>query len=289
MWYMTDPEELKNYQCNISLKKAKENLIRRYSYLNGDNLRHEPEHSLSRRLSPVLRDNLRYTGISSNPLLSLTAHGADLNQSNQFACWVIPVKYARELKAEALALDQFQHVTDGGSDYIAAEQPHTYLYNFLAEEGRILSIDTTGFTPLKYIPSRPAQIFAWRPDGSRFSQTIETKDRDSYPEILQSLLTRAQAGEFTSLLLRCQGATIMQCDIREGGYDLYFDARTSQSGYVHRYLPEEGREGDWEALCGLLLHFLRFYKKPRGTKWKYVRKVLASDNMRFVNGMICPD
>ena len=164
MWYMTDPEELKNYQCNISLKKAKEDLIRRYSYLNGDNLRHEPEHSLSRSLSPVLRDNLWYTGISSNPLLSLTA-----------------------------------------------------------------------------------------------------------------------------LLLRCQGATIMQCDIREGGYDLSFDARTSQSGYVHRYLPEEGREGDREALCGLLLHFLRFYKKPRGTKWKYVRKVLASDNMRFVNGMICPD
>lgn len=105
MWYMTDPEELKNYRCKISLKKAKENLIRRYSYLNGDNLRHEPEHSLSRSLSPVLRDNLWYTGISSNPLLSLTA-----------------------------------------------------------------------------------------------------------------------------LLLRCQGATIMQCDIREGGYDLYFDARTSQSG-----------------------------------------------------------
>ena len=67
-------------------------------------------------------------------------------------------------------------------------------------------------------------------DGSRFSQTIETKDRDSYPEILQSLLTRAQAKEFASLLLRCQGATIMQCDIRESGYDLYFDACTSQSG-----------------------------------------------------------
>lgn len=289
MWYMTDPEELKNYRCKTSLKKAREDLIWRYTRLNGDDLRHEPEHSFARRLSPVLRDNLWYTGISSNPLLSLAAHGVDPGQSNQFVCWVIPVKYARELKAEALALEQFQHVTDGASDYIAEEQPYTYLYNFQVAEATVLSIDTAGFTPLKYIPSRPAQLFAWHPDGSRFSQNIGTKGRDSYPDILQDLLTKARAGEFTRLLLRCQGATIMQCDSREGGYDLYFDARTSQSGYVHRYLPEEGREGDWAALYDILLYFLQFYKKPRGTKWKYVRKVLASDNMRFVNGMICPD
>ena len=79
----------------------------------------------------------------------------------------------------------------------------------------------------------------------------------------------------------------MQCDFREGDWDLYFDARTSQSGYVYHYLPEEGREGDWEELHNILLDFLRCYKKKKGTKWKYVRKALASDNMRFQNGMIC--
>ncbi len=147
MWYMTDPEELKNYRCKTSLKKAREDLIWRYTRLNGDDLRHEPEHSFARRLSPVLRDNLWYTGISSNPLLSLAAHGVDPGQSNQFVCWVIPVKYARELKAEALALEQFQHVTDGASDYIAEEQPYTYLYNFQVAEATVLSIDTAGFTP----------------------------------------------------------------------------------------------------------------------------------------------
>ena len=53
------------------------------------------------------------------------------------------------------------------------------------------------------------------------------------------------------------------------------DARTSQSGYVYRYCPEEGREKDWRLLYDILLYFLRFYKKQKGTKWKYVQKELT--------------
>lgn len=277
VWYFVDPEELRNYQCKTSLKKLKENLVQRYSSFGG-----------GRQKAPC-QDNLRYTGVSSNPILSLAAHGVDTAQFDRFVCWVIPVKFARELKAAALALDQFQQVSDDASDYIAEEQPYTYFYSFLTEKGSVLSIDTAGFTPLKYIPGRPAQVFAWMPDGSRTSQNIETKDRDGYPEILTDLLAKAEAGEITRLLLRCQQATIMQCDFEDGRFDLYFDARTSQSGYVYRYLPEEGKAGDWQALYDILLYFLRFYKKPRGTKWKYLRKALASDNMRFQNGMICGD
>lgn len=155
------------------------------------------------------------------------------------------------------------------------------------QKSSALSIDPTGFTPLKYIPDRPAQFFAWRTDGSCISQNIETKDRDSYLEVLHGFLEKAQTGEITRLLLRCQWGTLMQCDFGKDGYDLYFDACTSQSGYVYQYLPQESCEGDWELLCEILLYFLWFYKKQRGTKWKYVRKELASDHMRFQDGMLC--
>lgn len=278
MWFVTDPEELRNYRYSSSLKKAKADLVRRYEGLDG---------SGPYGLWPVLRDSLWYTGISSDPVSSLAAHGVDVSQTDRFVCWVIPVKFARELKAQALSLDQFQHADDDASDYIAPELPYTYLYNFLVEKGSVLSICPDGFSPMKYLPGRPAQVFVWRGDGSRVSWDIPTKDRDSYPEVLGDLLEKARAGEVVRLLLRCQGATIVQCDFREGGWDLYFDARTSQSGYVYRYLPEEGQEGDWEALHDILLDFLRSYKKKRGTKWRYLRKALASDDMRFENGMIC--
>lgn len=268
----------------MSLKKAKESLIQRYLSLINDKM---PEPFTPRKLWPVFQNHEWYTGISSNPLLSLAAHGVDMNQSSKFACWVIPVKFARELKAEALTLPQFRHITDDASDYLTEEQPYTYLYNFLVEKGSVLSIDPEGFTPLKYIPDRPAQFFAWCTDESCTSQNIETKDRDSYPEVLHGFLEKAQAGEITRLLLRCQGCTLMQCDFGKDGYDLYFDAGTSQSGYVYRYLPEESREGDWELLFEILLYFLQFYKKQRGTKWKYIRKELASAQMRYQGGMLC--
>ena len=136
-----------------------------------------------------------------------------------FVFWVIPVKYARELKAEALTLPEFRHTADDASDYIAEELPYTYLYSFLMEKGLVTRIDTAGFTPLKYLPARPVQIFAWSPDGTREYRKIETQERDSYPEILESLLARARAGEIVRLLVRCQEATLMQCDFREGGYE----------------------------------------------------------------------
>ncbi len=285
MWFYTDPEELRNYQYRASLKKAKRDLAARYHGL----LRDDTVNPALRSTRPILPDSLWYTGISSNPMLSLAAHGVDPALHSTYLCWVIPAAFAPELKAEALTLPQFRHAADDASDYIAEEQPYTYLYNFRVEKGLVLPIDTTGFTPLKYIPGRPAQVFAWHRDGSRVSQNIETKDRDIYPELLRQLLDQAREGKITRLLLRCQAATIMECDFREEGYDLFFDARTSQSGYVYKYLPEEGQEGNQELLFDILLYFLRFYKKQKGTKWKYLRKTLMSDNMRFQNGMICDD
>lgn len=282
MWFVTNPEELVSYQYKGSLKKAKGELAERFRSL----LRDDSAPPALRSTRPILPDSRWFTGISSAPLSSLAAHGVDISQSDRVVGWVVPVKFARELKAEVLSLGLFQHAADDASDYIAEELPYTYLYSFLVEKGHVLSIDPAGFSPMKYFPQRPAQVFVWHADGSRTSWDIETKDRDSYPEVIADLLGKAQAGDAVRLLLRCQGATIMQCDFREGDWDLYFDARTSQSGYVYRYLPEDSQERNWEELHSILLDFLRRYKKKKGTKWKYVRKELASDNMRFLNGMI---
>ena len=182
MWFVTDPEELRNYRYSSSLKKAKADLVRRYEGLDG---------SGPYGLWPVLRDSLWYTGISSDPVSSLAAHGVDVSQTDRFVCWVIPVKFARELKAQALSLGQFRHAADDASDYIAPELPYTYLYNFLVEKGSVLSICPDGFSPMKYLPGRPAQVFVWRGDGSRVSWDIPTKDRDSYPEVLGDQIGRA--------------------------------------------------------------------------------------------------
>lgn len=119
MWFLTAPEELKKYSCKTSLKKAKESLVQRYLSLIYDRM---PEPFSSRKLWPVFQDHVWYTGISSNPLLSLAAHSVDINQSSKFVCWVIPVKFARELKAEVLTLPQFRHITDDASDYLTEEQ-----------------------------------------------------------------------------------------------------------------------------------------------------------------------
>ncbi len=290
MWIYTDPEKLKNYRCRDSLKKLRQSVA---WHCEGYSPRRLSDQLLKN--SPLMRglllfhDNLWFTGVSSNPLLSLAAHGVDLAEHKTYLCWVIPTQYAAELKAEALALDFFRHAWEDASDYIAPEQPYTYLYHYLVEKGRTPLIDTTGFTPLKYIPGRPVQIFWWDQGGNRSSMRIETQDRDSYPEVLERLLAEAKAGRTTRLLLRGTEGKILQCDFREGGYDLFFDARTSQSGYVYRYLPGEGQEGDWERLYGLLLYFLEKNGKQKGSKWRYVKKELASDNMRFVNGMIDKD
>jgi len=289
MWIHVDPEELAHYQCRSSLKKLRGEVKRRYEDFSAK--RYPPEHlnTPGSRALLMFHDNLWFTGVSSNPLLSLAAHGVDLADPYSYFCWVIPVQYAAELKAAALELDFFRHISEDASDYIAPEQPYTYLYNYRAEKGAKPLIDTAGFTPLKYLPGRPAQIFQWDREGNRRSRRIETQERDSYPEVVAGLLEKAKAGEIVRLLLRSPEGKIMQCDFRDGGCDLFFDARTSQSGYVYRYLPEEGLEGDWERLSDILLYLLRNNGKLKKTKWKYIKKELASDNMRFSNGMIVDD
>ena len=38
MWFVTDPEELRNYRYSSSLKKAKADLVRRYEGLDGSEI-----------------------------------------------------------------------------------------------------------------------------------------------------------------------------------------------------------------------------------------------------------
>ena len=120
MWIYTDPEKLKNYRCRDSLKKLRQSVA---WHCEGYSPRRLSDQLLKN--SPLMRglllfhDNLWFTGVSSNPLLSLAAHGVDLAEHKTYLCWVIPTQYAAELKAEALALDFFRHAWEDASDYIA--------------------------------------------------------------------------------------------------------------------------------------------------------------------------
>ena len=57
--------------------------------------------------------------------------------------------------------------------------------------------------------------------------------------------------------------------------DQFLHVTDDTSDYVYRYCPEESQERDWQLLYDILLYFLRFYKKQKGTKWKYVQKELT--------------
>ena len=98
MWIYTDPEKLKNYRCRDSLKKLRQSVA---WHCEGYSPRRLSDQLLKN--SPLMRglllfhDNLWFTGVSSNPLLSLAAHGVDLAEHKTYLCWVIPTQYRTEL------------------------------------------------------------------------------------------------------------------------------------------------------------------------------------------------
>ena len=218
--------------------------------------------------------NMWYTGISSNPVLSLKAHNVDLKNKLGFICNVVSVKNAAEIKQAVMSLSYFEHCSEDKSDHICEEQAHTYLYSFLVKEDSVFEIDASGFAPLKYMPQSPAEFFIYQSDGSRKKKSVQSEERDSYPEVVEKILGRCRKGGVEKLIVRSpRYHKLLLCKFEDGGcgFDVYFDPKGAAGGFVQRLELAENVEDPWGLLSEIVMCALTNDDIYRKVRWRSVR------------------
>lgn len=251
------------YKCRASLRRELESVTHWYEYYSpiiGD-----PRFPQSH----MFDGNLWFTGISSNPVMSLKAHNVDIKNKLGFICSVVSVKNAAEIKQAVLSLSYFEHCSEDLSDYIYEDQPHTYMYSFLVKEDSVFKISTEGFTPLKYMPARPAEFYIYPTGGARKKKLVGSEERDTYPDVVSHLLNRCKRGGVDKLIIRSpRYHKVMLCTFHVDSFDVYFDPKTASGGVVQR-LELRGNEIDpWETLSEIILHFLKEDDNLKKVKWR---------------------
>lgn len=224
--------------------------------------------------SHLFEKNLWFTGISSNPVMSLKAHNVDVKNKLAFICNVVSVKNAAEIKQAVLSLSYFEHCFEDTSDYIFEGQAHTYMYSFLVKEDSVFGIDTSGFTPLKYMPQSPAEFYIY-PIGDKKKKkkkTVDSEERDSYPEVVANILNRCKKGNIEKLIIRSpRYHRIMLCKFENGAFDVYFDPKNTTGGFVQRLELRGGTEDPWVVLAEIILCFLKNDDNYKKVKWRSCR------------------
>lgn len=254
------------YKCRSSLARELESVTHWYEYYSpiiGDpNL---PQ-------SHMFEKNLWFTGISSNPVMSLRAHNVDLKNKMEFICSVVSVKNAAEIKQAVLSLSYFEHCSENMSDYIYEDQPHTYMYSFLVKGDSVFKIDTADFTPLKYMPQSPAEFYIYPFGGTRKKKFVSSENRDSYPQVVSQLLNRCKKGDIDKIIIRSpRYHRVMQCSFENGNFDVYFDPKNISGGFVQRLELRGGTEDLWGTLIDIILCFLKNDDNYRKVKWRSFR------------------
>lgn len=254
------------YRCRASLIRELESVTHwyeNYSPVIGDP--HLPQ-------SHMFEKNLWFTGISSNPVMSLKAHNVDLKKKFDFICSVVSVKNAAEIKQAVLSLNFFEHCSEDSSDYIYEDQPHTYMYSFLVKEDSIFKISTDGFTPLKYMPQSPAEFYVYPTSGTRKKKLVGSEDRDSYPQVVSDLLNRCRRGGIDKLIIRSpRYHRVMMCSFENGKFDVFYDPKTVAGGFVQRLELRENTEDPWGTLVDIILCFLKNDDNYKKVKWRSQR------------------
>lgn len=254
------------YKCKSSLSRELESVTHWYEYYSP--IIGNPTLAQSH----MFEKNLWFTGISSNPVMSLKAHNVDLKNRLEFICSVVSVKNADEIKQAVLSLSYFEHCCEDQSDYIYEDQPHTYMYSFLVKEDSVFKIDTSGFTPLKYMPQSPAEFYIYPTGGTRKRKLVASEDRDSYPQVIGDLLRRCKKGGIDKLIIRSpRYHRIMLCSFEDGKFDVYFDPKNVAGGFVQRLALPETAEDPWGTLVDIILCFLKNDDNYKKVKWKSFR------------------
>lgn len=268
--------------CEDYSKNTTQGTVNFYKYHSGEQFKGLPEPF---REKLVTLEGTWYTGISSNPVQSLEAHGVNLENITQFVVSVVPVKYAAGLKKKILALTEFVHVSEEISDYVAKEQTHTYLYSFKITPEMVLKIDTAGFSPLKYLPSKPLKIHVIDEMGVEQDFEIDCQKQDTYPLVAGNMVEALET--LKQINVRHKWGHLLQVMVEEGCFVVLFDPRTSQSGYVQIFMSGEsdekvvfcGEKYKRKYLCEdkamlniILLAFFEKGEKPRKTKWESIQR-----------------
>lgn len=251
------------YKCKAALARELESVTHWYEYYSpviGDP---------SLPQSHMFDKNLWFTGISSNPVMSLKAHNVDLKNKLEFICTVVSVKNAAEIKLAVMSLSYFDHCSENSSDYIYTGQQHTYMYSFLVKEDSVFKISTEGFTPLKYMPASPAEFYIYPSNGTRKKKIVSSENRDNYPQVIADLLRRCRKGGIDKIILRSpRYHRVMLVSFDNGQFDVYYDPKTAVGGFVQRLALREGTEDPWGTLEDIILCFLKNDDNYKKVKWK---------------------
>lgn len=251
------------YKCRASLLRELESVTHwyeNYSPVIGD-----PRLAQSH----MFDGNLWFTGLSSNPVMSLKAHNVDLKKNLEFICTVVSVKNAAEIKQAVLSLSYFDHCSEDSSDFVYDGQLHTYMYSFLVKGDSVFKISTEGFTPLKYMPASPAEFYIYPTGGTRKKKSVSSEERDTCPEVVQKLIKRSRRGDVDKIIIRSpRYHKLLLCVFHDDTFDVYFDPGTSKGGFVQR-LELRGTEPDpWQTLSEIILYFLKEDDSLKKVKWR---------------------
>lgn len=251
------------YKCRSSMTKELESVTHWYEYYSpiiGDPLLPQ---------SHMFENRLWYTGISSNPVMSLKAHNVDIKNKLEFICNVVSVKNAAEIKQAVLSLNYFEHCSEDTSDFIFEDQPHTYMYSFVVKENSVFKIDTSGFTPLKYMPQSPAEFYIYFNDGAKKKKIIGSEERDSYPEAVDIILKRCQKGNIEKIIVKSpRYHRLLLCKFENGSFDVFFDPKNTSGGFVQRLELRADTEDPWGVLADIILCFLKNDDNYKKVKWR---------------------
>ena len=222
--------------------------------------------------SHLFEKKLWFTGISSNPVMSLKAHNVDVKNKLDFICNVVSVKNAAEIKQAVLSLSYFEHCSEDESDYIFEDQPHTYMYSFLVKDESVFRIDTSGFTPLKYMPQSPAEFYIYFKDGAKKKKSVSSEDRDTYPEVIENILNRCKKGTIEKIIIRSpRYHRLLLCKFEDGAFDVYFDPKNISGGFVQRLELRSNTEDPWGVLVEIIMCFLKNDDNYKKVKWRSSR------------------
>jgi len=227
-----------------------------------------------------------YIGVTSDPVKSLHAHGIDTFAENTFFCMDIPKELAAECKAEVMALDGFEAVSDPANDRTETPYPNLFIYIYKLSDKTNEHPELDGLTPQQSMPEESIIIRLGLRDGSRQVRYYSEMNADICDGILTEVFRLFSEHHLADLNIRHRERNLLSAEFGEDCCIINYDPRTSQCGGYQSYrsgetarrkvqlytgeYPEYMLCRDTEVLKTILNYFLLKGKKPgkrQNVKW----------------------